>query len=257
MENKKLISPLVERNRKGQKVTQKKQVKIVLQTRLAKKLYRGGWNGAVGLPKFAGLVKRIWEASSQNDPYADLFLLRIYDRVDSTRKELQKLETKYRKLLKSKEGLEVEAFDDEQPLRIPLYFSTPYAFMCSYVLADFDRLIRVLVTVLHLGLAPDKDTLAQISRANELVRNLQGMPLQWHKTGVTRKDIAENTPLAEKAKSLMGEINSQILDGSVTPPNAPKKLSIQSSVSTTQIKGGKAIGTLEIGTEQVATLAKG
>ena len=112
--------------------------------------------------------------------------------------------------------------------------------MCSYILADFDRLIRLLLTILHLGLAPDKQILSVIRRASELIRSLQGMPLQWHKTGVTRKDILENTPLAEQAKNLMGEINSQILEGQIAPPNAPKKLLVQSFVSTTQIKGGKA-----------------
>ena len=115
---------------------QKKRAKILLHTNLAIKMFRGYDRHHVGVPYFSKLVHSIWQAAREKDPYAELYLLRIYDSLVQARREFQNLEAHYRQCFKNEIDAELDSFIDEHPLSIPLAFTTPYAFMAAYLLTD-------------------------------------------------------------------------------------------------------------------------
>lgn len=218
-------------------VHQRKRAKIVLQTSLGLKVFKGKPKGPVGVLKFSGLLEPIWEAAGQDDPYADLWLLRIYEALRKARSQLLSIETEHRKLLKQ-DGLEMDIFFNTEAIRISLVFKIPYAFMAAYVLADFDRVVRLCVSLNHFGLLPEKELSTVLRQAARIARQGLSSPLQWQSTGVTRKDITKNNSKAKRAKELLGEINDKVLSKEIAPPFAPKPS--MSFATTTQNEGSKA-----------------
>ena len=67
---------------------------LVIQTRQAQRLLVGrapreGKARMVGLPAFSGLMRAIWVAASQDDPYADGYLVQVQDGIEHARLEFE------------------------------------------------------------------------------------------------------------------------------------------------------------------------
>jgi integrating conjugative element protein (TIGR03761 family) len=139
-----------------------------------------------------------------------------------TRRELQQVENEYKKYLTSESGVELEPLVDEEPLSIPLHFHTPYGFMGAYLLADFDRFIRLMISIRHYALMSDKEILTVVHDLNRKVRRALSEPLQWKSTGVTREDIKLKTDKAGLALAAMGRISEAVLSKKIAPPFSPK-----------------------------------
>ncbi len=215
------IQTRLEMNRYGHPVEQKKQATLVLKTGLGRNTYRGIPKGRFGMKKFGFLVRKIWEASSKDDPYADLFLMRIYDLTVKVRNKLRAISAEHEGLLKQHPGMLLDVCLTEKPYTVPLYYGTPYAFIAAHMVADFDRVVQVMVAVRHFGLLESRFVTQKISDARSLVYQVLAMPFRWHETGITRQDIFLNKPLAEEAKKRMGNLPEPVLSRAAVPPFHP------------------------------------
>lgn len=197
--------------------------KIVLQTTQAQQLFKGNWREkAIGLLEFSNLVHRIWQAAEKDDPYADLFLLRIYDALFQARKQIQQKLQYCQQAFAKEQGVELNPVFSEKPLKLPLQFATAYGYMAAYLLADLDQLIRYLITARRTGIELDKKINILLYENIRVVKKAFYIPLSWKYTDVTRQDIEANNPKAERAIKEMGVLNSQVLEGNLRAPYSPK-----------------------------------
>lgn len=203
------------RKRPGQLLCQSS---ILLQTFPAQHVFVGG---QVSMLSFSSFVLRIWRAAENDDPYADLFLMRIYEALVKTRRIVQNNEKKYRKLLSSVDGINIEPFFTEEPKEYPLKFSNPYSFMCVYLVVDFDRLMRVMLSAKYMLLINADECSKLVGEMQRHMRQVFSLPLKWKHTGVTRYDIRHSTQVAQRAYNKMGELNNQVLVGTLRAPFAP------------------------------------
>ena len=194
------------------------QSSILLQTVPAQHAFIGG---RVSMVSFSSFVLRIWRAAANDDPYADLFLMRIYEALVKTRRIVQSNEKKYRKLLSSVDGINVEPFFTEEPKTYPLKFFVPYSFMCAYLVLDLDRFMRVMLSAKYMLLINKDEYRELVGEVLGHIRQVLSLPLKWKHTGVTRFDVRNNTQVAQRAYSKMGELNNQVLVGTLRAPFAP------------------------------------
>lgn len=207
--------PSTKKQRKPGRITSK--ASIILQTKPAQRLFMN----SVGVTEFSKRMNQIWQSAAQDDPFADLFLLRIYDALVQTRRKLSEYKDKYQHILmEAEDGVRLEIGESTKPLEFPLDFLTPYGYMASYMLADFDKLTRLFLTLRRLGLI-DGYFKEALSEANTLILDVLSKPSEWHFTGVTRKDMQEKNQLAKKAIELMGKISPKILQAKLRSPHAP------------------------------------
>lgn len=194
---------------------------LVLHTQLAQKLFYGKLkNKQIGLMQFASMVRQLWIAVKGDDPYADLQLLRTYENLEKAKAQLKEHETAIQKQINNMRGFEIELMSNPTPLRAPLLFGTPYAFMAAMLLEQVDHLERQLITLHHLGLL----SLEKLS-ASHLFIAVQAIfttPTQWKYTGITRKDILEKNQKAEEVKKILGEVPTAILNREIQFAFLPK-----------------------------------
>jgi len=201
---------------------------IELHTELAKKLFSGAWHDdddrpTWGVPRFAHLVKALMTASTKDDPYADLFLLRIYkdlSYIKTTIDEYIHSHKVYFKVLKS-QGVHLTIASSEKVCRKPLKFCTPYAYMAAFLVSDYDYLVRITMTAEQTGVSAitkKRDKKIRKDIGMEIRERVLSRPRQWSKTGVTRRDVIEQTALAGKANHRMGHLPKSILNKSINIP---------------------------------------
>ena len=100
---------------------------IILQTNLAKKLFFGKPRGAVGVGLFSKRMTDIWQAAAEDDPYADKFLMDIYQQIGTLQDQIKTFLEKHTHIIYSQPGVELNIVASSDPLKIPLHFSTPRA----------------------------------------------------------------------------------------------------------------------------------
>ncbi|HSH43770.1 MAG TPA: TIGR03761 family integrating conjugative element protein, partial [Arenicellales bacterium] len=127
------------------------EASLLIQTRQAQRLVYGRRHsqeqaGIIGLVRFGMLMKRIWTAAMQDDPYADWFLLQVHEALEAGRALTQELKVHVDALLAGVDGVEITVAHSLKPVRVPLQFANPYGYMGAYVIADFDELVCSVLT---------------------------------------------------------------------------------------------------------------
>lgn len=198
----------------------------------------------VGLFNFASLLRMIWLGARQDDPYADLWLIRIHQALQDGGQELLHMHSMLDDLLKKiPEGIKVSLAETQSPMEVPLRFATPYAFTGAYFLCGYDKYIRKALTARHVGILSWSGANSEQNRAGKLVRRTFLAATGYRFTGVTRTDIANNTTRAIFAARQMGMVPKGILEGSERAPYAPlvrgRGLSAKTPDSDTKESGEK------------------
>ena len=191
---------------------------LLLHSRQAHRLFYGrrrdegkGINLIVGLTRFSSNVRHCWEASANDDPYADLVLLDIETAYEEAIAELQNGLEHLASLLSSIGGISFSDSASASPVEIPLEFGVPWGFRGANLLALFDRVVMQSLTARHVGLFLDTEWHRFVHSHARRVRKVFAMSLRWHSTRVTRNDIAANNQVAIRASERHG--------GRVLPPD--------------------------------------
>ena len=116
---------------------------LTVQTRQAQRLIEGRLAdddvaAIIGLTRFAALLRPIWNGARTDDPYADLWLVRVDDAIAESEQELFALKAHVEQLLKRRKGMTIHVAESIEPLQVPLTFATPYSFRGAYLLALYD-----------------------------------------------------------------------------------------------------------------------
>lgn len=207
------------------------RVWLTLQTRAAVRLFTGradlrARGAMIGLLGFAERLRIVWEASRDDDPYADWWLVKIEDVIAACHGALARAQEQADELLDSVNGLSAEVAESSAPARIPLRFTNPYAFRAARLLADFDAYTQTMLTVRHLGIDMPSGLGAVHRGVGRQLRGLFVAAHDYHRLGIDRKAVAARTRRALEAREAMGELPKDVLSGerlpSMRPPAAKK-----------------------------------
>ncbi len=199
---------------------------LLIETRQAQRLVYGrraseDQPAIIGLVPFGLLMKRLWLAAMLDDPYADWFLIRVLDALESGRTAIGAMRGELDALLRDAPGVEIGVARSLSPVRVPLQFATPYGYMGAYLIADYDALVRRALTARHVGLLTREAAERLLQRGGRLIRRAFCLPLQWKHCAIDRDDVRQNTQRAQAARATMGELPQDVLAGGRRAAHAP------------------------------------
>lgn len=114
-----------------------------------------------------------------------------------------------------------------RPTRVPPPFANPYANLGARLLADFDELVFAILAARQRALIGRDRAYSLLFCAGRPLRRIYAMPAaNWRHTGVTRKDVREDTRLARQARAVYARINihgipADVLQGTERGVHAP------------------------------------
>lgn len=203
-------------------------VTLTLETGQAQRLVKGRPGSAdrpaiIGLIGFATLMRTIWHGARADDPYADWWLLRVHNALETADQQLQGALAAMQCALAATEAIQVTPGASVKPVRTPLRFSNPYAFRAARLLAVYDRLVRASLTARHIGLLTRNDTERRLAQYGREVRRALFSPVGYRQTGITRADVRQRTARVAQAAARMGEVPEDVLSGERRAPYAPTR----------------------------------
>jgi len=202
------------------------QTSMEIQTRQAQRLVYGrradgGKPAIFGLLRFGTMLRPIWEGAATDDPWADWCLVQIEHDLLEAREALEALMAQTQKQLNSLPAMDVAVAQSVEPVKVDLTFTSPYAFMGAYLLADYDALVRAVLTGRHVGLF-DRDTAERTLReGGRIVRRAFNTAQGYKYLGVSREDVRQATQKAARASEMLGSLPQEVIDGSLRAAHAP------------------------------------
>jgi integrating conjugative element protein (TIGR03761 family) len=200
------------------------EIKMTLHTRIAQSLFNGSWkHGRMGLLQFAKVMTALWNAYSEDDPYAELYILKTYQNLMEAREKIKSFESVLNPMLSNLRGIEVTECLSTNPTVHPLTFATPFGFMGAYLIADADYVIRLILTLERLGISINNEEIS-IKGITKYIQDVFSTPRGWKRTQITRSDIKLNNEKAKLVKEQLGEVPLSILEKKIDFAFLPKKL---------------------------------
>ncbi|MBS7560131.1 TIGR03761 family integrating conjugative element protein [Pseudomonas sp. RC4D1] len=200
---------------------------LTLHTHHASRIWHGrapteGKSGIIGLNGFVSTMNKLKRGAEQDDPYSDWWMLRIEDKLNSTKQQLQNLcEQVDQALANVPPALSLGENLNVQPVKLPLFVASQLGFMAVYLLADYDNLARRLILAHHTALI-DRSTLERwLSEGAHALRSLFSMAQQYRYSGTTRDDFTANNAAARAALEKYGELPQDVLEGTRRSRFAP------------------------------------
>jgi integrating conjugative element protein (TIGR03761 family) len=170
------------------------QTSLEIQTRQAQRLVygrraEGGKPAIFGLLRFGTMLRPIWEGAATDDPWADWYLVQIESQLLEAREAMENLMHQVRQQLQSRPAMDVAVAQSVEQVKVDLTFTSPYAFMGAYLLADYDVLVRAVLTGRHIGLF-DRDTAEHTLReGGRIVRRVFNTAQGYKYLGVCRENL--------------------------------------------------------------------
>jgi len=197
---------------------------LILETRKGQMIFEGRRPdpdrkkaAIIGLRSFAHYLRIIWDTTTNNDPYADWWLLKVEREIEAKEKWINDMHNEYTKILGQFNNLSHEVAHSISPIRCELKFSIPYSYRGAMLLMKYDELVKIIMTANHVALVESKKAHKDIELSAKAARTVFHAVTGYRFTGVTRDDIYANNKIAEKASVLMGPCPTGILDDEVVP----------------------------------------
>lgn len=194
-------------------------MKLTLHTHHAARVWHGrpagnGKNGIIGLSGFVSLMNRMKRAAEQDDPYADFWLIRIHEKLESSKSELGQIKARLDQSMSSlPEALSVGENLNVHPVMLPVYINSPFGFLAVYLLIAYDDIVRRLLLAHHTALMGRRDMEVWINAGGYVLRSLFGLAQQYKVSGATRDDFVTNNAVAREARERYGELPQDVLEG--------------------------------------------
>lgn len=195
------------------------QMTLQIHTRQASRIWygrRAGDNkpGILGLAGFMSITNKINIGSRQDDPYSDMWMLRIEEKIDQTKVQLETLRKEVDEVFKSVPStFTLSENVNIQPANLPIFAGSHLGYLAIYVLAQYDEIVRKALLASHIALIGRVTLEHWLDRGDQYLRSLLGTVTFYRFSGTTRKDFAEGNAAARSAIEKFGEVPQDILDG--------------------------------------------
>ncbi|MCX8982814.1 TIGR03761 family integrating conjugative element protein [Citrobacter portucalensis] len=195
-------------------------IHIQLHTHNATRLWTGrratenGPAPIIGMPRFIEILNQMRNAAEHNDPYADLWMLRMEEKLVLSRKLMQVMLDQAKTMFSElPEGIDIENCFNVQPARFPLFINAPLAYQGIYLLTDFDQLARQLLLASHIAVISRREMHNRLNNGATVIRSAFGLAQKYHGSGLARQDFLDDTPQARAAIERLGPLPEAILSG--------------------------------------------
>ncbi|WP_105471807.1 PFL_4669 family integrating conjugative element protein [Escherichia coli] len=194
-------------------------IHIQLHTHNATRLWTGrratenGPAPIIGMPRFIEILNQMRIAAEHNDPYADLWMLRMEELAQSRKLMQVMLDQAKAMFSELPEGIDIETCFNVQPARFPLFINAPLAYQGVYLLTDFDQLARQLLLASHIAVISHREMHNRLNNGATVIRSAFGLAQKYHGSGLTRQDFIDDTPQARAAIERLGPLPEAILSG--------------------------------------------
>jgi len=143
-----------------------------------------------GLFKFASRMNVLWVASTNNDPFADMYMDEVRQHIDNALYEFDERQKMLDLIFKREhqKGLTFDLASSNEPITIPLNFSNPYGYLGSRLISKCDEFIRTTFTCRHVGIISYDKNESNVHWAMKTVLSTFDVQRNYKLTGVTRED---------------------------------------------------------------------
>jgi integrating conjugative element protein (TIGR03761 family) len=200
---------------------------LTLHTHHASRIWHGrapaeGRPGIIGLNGFISVMNKMKRGSEQDDPYSDWWMIRIEDKLNDAKAQLQALRQQVDQALTAvPPAMSLGENLNVQPVKLPLFINAQLGFMAVYLLADFDDLARRLILAHHTAMI-DRSTLERwLNDGAHALRSLFALAQQYKYSGSQRDDFAANNAMARTALERFGALPQDVLEGTRRSRFAP------------------------------------
>lgn len=219
---------------------------MTIHTQEAFRLFNGvaqqdGGYYVPGARRAASELRRLFILSYSDNPYADQFLVRADNDCAKLAKLMQEIENAELAKLKARaaRGTSYSILEAEKPQGITLGMKSPYGFMLTNLMVDFDYLVRVLRTSERRDLITRNESKLLLEKVKHGFRSLFSAAIrtgpsliQPEVVGICRHDFlptaSENSvKKREAAKELLGEIDASILLCEVEPRHTLRRYPVK------------------------------
>lgn len=212
------------------------QVWLTLQTNQARRLVRGrngtkGRSPIIGLGLFAERLRLIWQASRNDDPYADWWLIKVHEAIEDREALFERLQRDLDERLTQMGSIEVAAAVSERPYRMPLQFANPYAYQAARLVSTYDSLVCAALTASHVGVLDRASRDHVIELGARKIRGLFMIPQGYRFLRIERADIQKGNDKNTQAVQFMGAVPDEVLSGDRRAPLAPNQRNLSSGFS--------------------------
>jgi integrating conjugative element protein (TIGR03761 family) len=163
------------------------------------------------------------QAIREDDPYADYHFAQIEEGIDHLSEDLDE-ELKDIKAYIAENvptAMRLPDVASKNPAIVPIRFASRLGFQLVYQLLKVDQIVLSVLLANHIGLLPNKEKFQTLARVEKRVRGVLHLVYRYRHASVTRDDMAANNQRAQKAKEVMGDLETGYLDGSIRSDNAP------------------------------------
>jgi len=202
---------------------------LEIHTYQAQRLIRGrnrsgGKPAITGLLGFATQLNMIWQAASEDDPYAHWWLIKIEEAIAQAQVFLADQVSQMGALCTGTARFQLGISQSQRPQTVLLQFATPYAYRAAQLLGEFDCLVCQCLTLKHVGAADPGQLTAIIETAAHQVRRVFSQPQGYRVFAVDRAEVRQHTQRAEQALAHFGELPADILAGERVPVFSPARV---------------------------------
>lgn len=183
--------------------------RISYHTNNAINLFRGrqgnrekGQRPIIGLARFARQVSAVWNASIEDDPFADLCLIEIEAAHEIARNLVNDRVKQFESLLAGLEDVEINIKTSMKPVEMVLDFYCPWGYSGAFLLRQYDKLIRLGLTAKHVALISYQEWDVMVNETGTALRHMYAVVDRWVNTGVTRGDIQRGNRVAKRAATI-------------------------------------------------------
>lgn len=206
------------------------EITLTVHTRAAAQVWMGrrpsddtSGSYIMGMGRFAATCRDMEKSSSLDDPWADLYFIKIEEALEQAKQRIAQLARQLETLIQDQvpEELNVGSALSQSPQEIELRVKSFLAFRAVYLLTDLDRLARKALLAQHIGVIGKRAGTQIVHEAQKHIRQAMRIAADWVFTGVNRDDCAARNQRARDAAEKMGAVPEEILSGELRSPNAP------------------------------------
>ncbi|WP_060545226.1 PFL_4669 family integrating conjugative element protein [Pseudomonas sp. NBRC 111136] len=202
-------------------------ITLTLHTHHAARLWQGrsprdGVHPILGMPGYIAVTNLLKQASSQDDPYADWFMLQLEEKLLQAKAQIRTLTQQVSHVERALPP-QVDVGDNLNihPVTLPLFIGSQLGFLAIYLLTDYDVLVRRVLLAHHTALIGRMDMESWIDGGAHVLRSLLGLAQHYRVAGVSRDDMAANNARAREAIDKFGLPPQDILEGARRSQFAP------------------------------------
>src|SRR5471030_292852 len=175
---------------------------------------KSGKPAIMGMPRFLSLASKINLDSLKNNPWADMAMLALEEKISEASQTMTGLIAnldKETQLLPS--GVSLTEAGVATPLDIKVFSNTPLGYRCVYLLIGFDQFAKKALQASHYGLISRAKRDQLLSEGGRLIRQIYGSVVRYKSFEVSRQDATEKNATWLQAINDLGEPDMDVLLG--------------------------------------------